>query len=59
MALDKQSGQVRWRATDVAGLKEEWGNVRSSVALIGSLMVFGEVYSSDLIAMDAASGETR
>lgn len=59
MALDKQSGAVRWRAVDVAGIKEEWGNVRSSPALIGTLMVYGETYSNQLVALDVVSGETR
>jgi outer membrane protein assembly factor BamB len=59
MALDKQSGAVRWRAVDVVGVKDEWGNVRSSPALIGQLLVYGETYSSHLIALDAVSGETR
>ncbi|MBU1225965.1 MAG: PQQ-like beta-propeller repeat protein [Actinobacteria bacterium] len=59
MALDKQSGVVRWRASDVIGLKAEWGNARSSPALIGTLLVYGETYSSHLVAIDVASGETR
>jgi outer membrane protein assembly factor BamB len=59
MALEKQSGSVRWLATDAAGLKEEWGNVRSSPALIGTLLVYGETYSNGLVAIDVASGETR
>jgi len=46
MALDKQSGEVRWRSVDVTGIKEDWGNVRSSPALIGPLLVYGETYSS-------------
>jgi len=59
MALDKQSGAVRWRSVDVSGLKDDWGNVRSSPALIGTLFVYGETYSSHLVAVDVASGETR
>lgn len=59
MALDKQTGAVRWRSADAAGLKAEWGNVRSSPALIGTLAVYGETYSNALVAIDVASGETR
>ncbi|MCB2222697.1 MAG: PQQ-binding-like beta-propeller repeat protein [Actinobacteria bacterium] len=59
MALEKQSGAVRWRSVDVAGLQDEWGNIRSSPALIGTLAVYGETYSDHLVAIDVASGETR
>ena len=59
MALEKQSGAVRWYAADFAGIKSEWGNTRSSPALIGTLLVYGETYSNHLVAIDVASGETR
>jgi len=59
MALEKQSGAVRWHASDFAGIKAEWGNTRSSPALIGTLLVYGETYSNQLVAIDVASGETR
>ena len=59
IAIDRQTGAVRWRATDAAAIKGEWGNVRSSPALIGNLLVYGETYSSHLVAVDAATGETR
>lgn len=59
MALEKQSGTLRWYAADYAGIKSEWGNVRSSPALIGTLLVYGETYSNHLVAIDVASGETR
>lgn len=59
LALDRRTGQVQWRATDAAGIKSEWGNVRSSPAAAGDLLVYGEPYSSSLVALDVASGETR
>lgn len=58
LALDPRTGQVQWRATDAAGIKAEWGNVRSSPAAAANLLVYGEPYSSHLVAIDPSSGET-
>lgn len=59
-ALDKATGAVRWRATDVAGIKTAtWANIRSSPAVVGSYLVYGEAYSSALVVIDAATGQTR
>jgi outer membrane protein assembly factor BamB len=59
MALDRQTGEVRWRATDAAGIKSEWGNVRSSPAVVGDLLVYGEPYSDRLVALGVDDGRTR
>jgi outer membrane protein assembly factor BamB len=59
LALDKSNGSTRWRAVDTTGFKTEWGNIRSSPALIGNLFVYGETYSSHLVAVEVASGQTR
>ena len=59
VALDKATGSVRWQATDEAGIKREWGNVRSSPAVVGDLIVYGESYSDGLVAIDILNGETQ
>jgi len=58
-ALDKASGDVVWQAKDVVGIKTGWANVRSSPAVAGSYLVYGEAYSNDLIGVDLESGQTR
>lgn len=59
LALDRQTGEVAWRAADAAGIKSEWGNVRSSPAVVGDLLVYGEPYSNRLVAIGIGDGETR
>jgi outer membrane protein assembly factor BamB len=58
MALDKSDGTVRWRAVDAAGIKNAWGNLRSSPAVVGDTLVYGEPYSNQLVGVDLATGET-
>jgi outer membrane protein assembly factor BamB len=58
VSLDPASGTVQWRATDAAGIKAEWGNVRSSPAVVGDLLVYGEPYSSSLVAIERDTGAT-
>lgn len=57
-ALDKQTGALVWRAEDLAGIKHDWGNIRSSMALVGDILVYGEPYSNTVVALDAETGET-
>jgi outer membrane protein assembly factor BamB len=59
MALDKATGSVVWRATDVAGIKSDWGNVRSSPAALGDFLVYGEPYSRHLVGIELETGETQ
>jgi len=58
LALDREDGSELWRAKDVAGIKTQWANVRSSPAVAGDYVVFGEGYSQDLIVIDIRTGET-
>ena len=58
IALNKSDGSVVWTAKDLAGIKHDWGSIRSSVAVVGDLLVYGEPYSNRLIAIDSATGET-
>ena len=60
IALDKATGEIAWQARDVAGLKTgDWANVRSSVAVAGEVVLFGEALSDSLIALDLETGQTR
>lgn len=59
IALDVSNGQVVWEATDSAGIKTEWGSIRSSPAAVGDLLVYGEGYGNWLVAVDTATGQTR
>jgi outer membrane protein assembly factor BamB len=59
MALDRATGDVAWRAQDAAGIKSEWANVRSSPAVVGDLLVYGETYSDRLVAVGIEDGLTR
>lgn len=59
VALDRETGEVVWRAQDAAGLKPEWANVRSSPAVVGDLLVYGETYSDRLVAVGIDDGLTR
>ena len=57
-ALRKSDGSQVWQAMDIAGIKNEWGSIRSSVAAVGDLLVYGEPYSDRLVALDIETGET-
>jgi len=59
VALDLETGEVLWWATDAAGIKSEWGSVRSSPAVLGDMLVYGEGYSNRLVALGVADGRTR
>ncbi|HEX5630674.1 MAG TPA: PQQ-binding-like beta-propeller repeat protein [Acidimicrobiia bacterium] len=58
MALNKSDGTVAWYSEDRAGIKNDWGSIRSSVAAVGDILVYGEPYSNRLVAIDIESGET-
>jgi len=58
LALDRATGDLAWRAEDAAGIKSEWGNVRSSPAVVGDLLVYGEPYSDRLVALAVEDGST-
>jgi outer membrane protein assembly factor BamB len=59
IALDRETGEVAWEAEDAAGIKSEWANVRSSPAVVGDLLVYGETYSDLLVAVGIDDGLTR
>ena len=51
-ALDKKSGSVKWRAKGPG----DWGNVRTTPALVAGTLVWGEPYSGDVVGFNAGSG---
>jgi len=60
VALNRATGEIVWQAIDVAGIKTgDWANIRSSVAVAGEVVVFGEAYSDLLVALDLHTGQTR
>ena len=57
-ALDKFTGDEVWASEDKAGIKPTWANIRSSPAVAGDYLVFGEGYSDEVIVADLNTGET-
>ncbi len=58
-ALDKETGEELWASQDTASIKNEgWANVRSSPAIAGGYIIFGEGYSNQLVVIDLYTGET-
>lgn len=57
-ALNLADGSIVWQAEDRAGIKNDWGSIRSSVAVVGDLLVYGEPYSNRMVAIETATGET-
>lgn len=57
-ALDKETGEELWASQDKAGIKIRWANVRSSPAIAGDYIVFGEGYSNQLVVINLYTGET-
>lgn len=58
IALDLATGDVAWEATDSANITTEWTNVRSSPAAVEGLLLYGQTYSSLLVAIDTETGQT-
>jgi len=58
-ALDKETGEELWASQDKAGIKNQgWANVRSSPAIAGDYIIFGEGYSNQLVVIDLFTGDT-
>ena len=54
LALNKNTGRGRWRAKGPG----QWGNVRVTPSLLQGKLVYAEPYSSDIVAISAASGRS-
>lgn len=59
VALDAQDGSMKWTASNPKDLTGGWGNVRSSLALSGNRLIYGEPYSNRAVVIDAESGEVE
>lgn len=57
-AIDKATGDLIWESLDRAGLKGQWANIRSSPAIAGDYVVFGEGYGNQLVVADLLTGDT-
>jgi outer membrane protein assembly factor BamB len=56
-ALDMHNGKLLWKGSD--GLQRNmYGNIRSSVAVWNSYLLYGAPYSNELVALDEASGQS-
>jgi outer membrane protein assembly factor BamB len=59
IALNRVTGEDAWVARDGASIKlTGWANMRSSPAVAGDYIIFGEGYSNLLVVLDRATGET-
>jgi outer membrane protein assembly factor BamB len=56
-ALDAATGKTRWEAKGKG--KDDWGNIRSTPALVSGTLVYSEPYSGDVVGVDAKSGRAR
>lgn len=52
LALDKKTGRDRWRAKGPG----QWGNVRSTAALVAGTLVYAEPYSGDIVGLASSTG---
>ena len=59
VAIDAATGRLDWEAVDTAGIKSQWGNVRSAPAVVGDLLVYAEPYFDGIVAIDMATGQTQ
>jgi outer membrane protein assembly factor BamB len=54
-ALELESGQIAWQAKG----EGSWGNIRSTPALVGDQLLYGETYSGDVAAVGVTDGATK
>jgi len=57
VAVERRTGAVRWLAKGRG--TSEWGNVRSTPALVAGLLVYSEPYSGDVVGLEALTGHVR
>lgn len=55
-ALNRQSGELVWHASDPQGLAPDYGNLRSSPALAGDLAIWAEPESNRVVALNWKKG---
>lgn len=59
LALDRYTGSVVWRGSDTDRIRDEWGNLRSSPAVVGDELVFGDPTFAGLIGVDLENGSAE
>lgn len=59
VALDRYSGSIRWEGSDPDTVRDGWGNLRSSPAVAGSMLLFADPLFAGLIAVDATDGTAQ
>ncbi|MCB9583665.1 MAG: PQQ-binding-like beta-propeller repeat protein [Polyangiaceae bacterium] len=52
VALAKKNGRERWRAKGPG----DWGNVRTTPALVAGMLVYAEPYSGDIVGITVSTG---
>lgn len=58
-ALEIETGEQKWASEDTAAVKGDlWANIRSSPAIAGEYVVFGEAFSDMLVVADLTTGKT-
>lgn len=56
LALDRYTGSVVWRGSDTDRVRDEWGNLRSSPAVVEDELVFGDPTFAGLIGVNLEDG---
>ena len=59
IALDRYTGSIRWEASDPDRVRGRWGNLRSSPAVAGDLLVFGDPTFAGLAAVGIEDGKAK
>lgn len=59
VGVDRETGAVRWRASNPSKLEGGWGNIRSSPAIHKDLLIYGEPYSNRVVAVGVRDGRVK
>ena len=59
VALDRYIGSIRWEGSDADAVRDGWGNLRSSPAVAGGMLLFADPLFAGLIAVDATDGTAQ
>ncbi|MEE8477751.1 MAG: penicillin-binding transpeptidase domain-containing protein, partial [Gemmatimonadales bacterium] len=56
VALDKYIGSIQWEASDPDSVRDAWGNLRSSPAVIDGELVIADPIFAGIVGIDAKDG---
>ena len=59
VALDRYIGSIRWEGSDPDAVRDGWGNLRSSPAVAGDLLLFADPTFPGLVAVDTTDGTAQ